>query len=128
MKLELLIRKAVPFLLIAILIACLFSKPRKEGMKGVKHWYEKDHGKNAELSVVVPTGTLIGGALIGTGYMTYQGAKYERHMKVLREQTKRDNENAKNEVKVMDHTSNDISSNAAELSNDAADASKLDVE
>jgi hypothetical protein len=45
MKLELLIRKAVPFLLIAILIAiliaCLFNKPQKEGMKGAKHDFHK---------------------------------------------------------------------------------------
>ena len=34
MKLELLLRKAAPFLLIAILIACLLNMPQKEGMKG----------------------------------------------------------------------------------------------
>lgn len=33
MKLELLLRKAAPFLLIAILIACLLNMPQKEGMK-----------------------------------------------------------------------------------------------
>ena len=36
MKLDRVLRKSIPFLLIAILIACLFSKPQREGMKKLK--------------------------------------------------------------------------------------------
>ena len=79
MKLDRMLRKAAPFLLIVILIACLFSKPRKEGMKG--HYYEKDHGKNAEIAVLTPMSALGAAVVGGVSYMTYQGAQYEREMK-----------------------------------------------
>jgi hypothetical protein len=131
MKLERVLRKAVPFLLIVILIACLFSKPQKEGMKGVNHWYEKDHGKNAELSVVVPAGILAGTAIAGAHYMAQQSAVYEKQVKAQKstqEYWERVAKNAKNNENVMGHTSENISSEAATITNDASnDSSYADV-
>ena len=46
MKLEHVLRKAAPFLLIAILIACLFSKPQKEGMKAFTEVDQLSHNTN----------------------------------------------------------------------------------
>ncbi len=41
MKLDVILKKAAPFLLIVILIACLMASPQIEGMKGLKH--DVDH-------------------------------------------------------------------------------------
>ena len=72
MKLERVLRKAVPFLLIAILIACLFSKPQKEGMKGTYHWLAKDHSKNAAKVAGGAVGTIIAGSGAKLGYDAYK--------------------------------------------------------
>lgn len=63
------LRKAAPFLLIAILIACLFIKPQKEGMKSAKQWFEDHHGDNThefESS----------GLAAGVIYATYKGGRF----------------------------------------------------
>jgi hypothetical protein len=71
MKLERVLRKAVPFLLIAILIACLFSKPQREGFKGfTKVHSEKSFDRDSKdwlkdnampLGVSAGVGTVVGG-------------------------------------------------------------------
>ena len=71
MKLERVLRKAVPFLLIAILIACLFSMPRCEGFKGFtkvhseksfdrdsKDWF-KDNAKPLGISAGATAGAAV---------------------------------------------------------------------
>ena len=49
MKLGRVFRKYVPFVLIAILIACLFSKPQREGMKKL---FPKQNKKNNPFATV----------------------------------------------------------------------------
>ena len=46
MKLERVLRKAAPFLLIAILFACLFIQPQKEGMKAFTEVDQLSHNTN----------------------------------------------------------------------------------
>jgi hypothetical protein len=46
MKLARVIRKAAPFLLIAILMACLFTTPQKEGMKAFTEVDDLSHNTN----------------------------------------------------------------------------------
>ena len=50
MKLDSILRKYVPFVLIAILIACLFSKPQREGMK--KLFPKKKNKKNNPFATI----------------------------------------------------------------------------
>ena len=46
MKIERVLRKAAPFLLITILIACLFIQPQKEGMKAFTEVDQLSHNTN----------------------------------------------------------------------------------
>ena len=73
MKLEVLLRKAAPFLLIAILIACLFNMPQKEGMKGIDHYMKQgvDDGKDYYHSV----------DNVGKDYHTYESSPTHQWLK-----------------------------------------------
>jgi hypothetical protein len=76
MKLERVLRKAIPFLLIAILIACLFSKPQREGYKG-EHWMIKDHNKNGVHVALGTAGAIITGKGMQWVYDAYaESSKY----------------------------------------------------
>ena len=73
MKLEHVLRKAAPFLLIAILIACLFIQPQKEGMKGIDHYMKQgvDDGKDYYHSV----------DNVGKDYHTYESSPTHQWLK-----------------------------------------------
>ena len=78
MKLERVLRKAIPFLLIAILIACLFSKPQREGYKG-EHWMIKDHNKNGVHVALGTAGAIITGKSMQWVHDAYvEDAKYSK--------------------------------------------------
>ena len=77
MKLELLLRKAAPFLLIAILIACLFNMPQKEGMKSAKHWFEEHKGEHV---ADVAGGAALGGAAVWVGKQFYDSHQLAKEM------------------------------------------------
>ena len=77
MKLEVLLRKAAPFLLIAILIACLFNMPQKEGMKSAKHWFEEHKGEHV---ADVAGGAALGGASTWVGKQLYDSAQMAQRM------------------------------------------------
>jgi len=76
MKIDHVLRKAAPFLLIAILIACLFSMPQKEGMKNhAKHFFEKNHYKNTKIIGGTAAGaTVLSG--LGAAAVTYGPAMF----------------------------------------------------
>ena len=86
MKLERVLRKAAPFLLIAILIACLFNMPQKEGMKSAKHWFEEHKGVHV---ADVAGGAALGGATVWVGKQLYDSRQLAKKMNEAAEEKAR---------------------------------------
>ena len=120
MKLERVLRKAIPFLLIAILIAiliaCLFNMPQKEGMKGAKHFFDKHHGRNTD---IIAASAMVGTGVTGIAAGVRQAMINDRKKSVTWLDGPDGNPVA--------HTADQISSNAAEYDKYVDDVDKVDA-
>lgn len=132
MKLRSVLKKYVPFVLIAILIACLFSKPQREGMKKLKMpkikipkiKKQKNPGskKSSSSSIKNNPGAQVGLGIAGSvGLNTFsagvgQVTNYIGNRLGL--DTPSDDEVLNREVDELNHTVDDIQSRPQEIRND----------
>ena len=138
MKLGRVFRKYVPFVLIAILIACLFSKPQREGMKKLKipkkipkipkikkqknpvHW--PGPKKSSPSSIKNNPGAQVGLGIAGDFGLNMFGLGVGQSLKYLGNRAGLDtpsgDEVLNREIDELNHSVDDIQSRPQEIRND----------